>query len=189
MQLLTISNTQFIDPDSPSSQDADSPIFCPTCLKNQHLYNASLAQYHIETDPAHPKYKEMERKYFEYRKNLEKRYPQVCEDCEPRVLERMKRAGRTAKTDYLRRLMDKSRARRSANRGNAITFSASLESISKFMWYMGLLGNCSGISRPWLHLPHITTRQCSTILSQRFVFQTSLPHCRKLPPPFQHQAI
>jgi hypothetical protein len=82
----------------------------------------------------------MERKYFEYRKNLEKRYPQVCEDCEPKVLERMKQAGKTAKTDYLRRLMDKSRARRSANRSNAITFSGSLESIGKCLWYIGLLG-------------------------------------------------
>lgn len=95
----------------------------------------------------------MERKYFEYRNNLEKRYPQVCEDCEPRVLERMKQAGRTAKTDYLRRLMDKSRARRSANRGNAITFSGSLESMGKFLWYMGLLGQL---------LWHITALAAST---------------------------
>jgi hypothetical protein len=44
----------------------------------------------------------LERKYYKFRANLERQYPQVCEDCEPKVLDRMREAGRTARTDYLR---------------------------------------------------------------------------------------
>jgi hypothetical protein len=132
-------------PDSPSSQDStpqklESTLFCSTCLKNQHLYTASLAQYDVEIDPKHPEYKELERKYFQYKKNLENRYPQVCEDCEPKVLERMRQAGKTAKTDYLRRLMDKSRANRSVHRNHQISLSGTFESLGKYLWYVGLLG-------------------------------------------------
>ena len=126
-------------PDSPSSQGSDSMLFCTTCLKNQHLYTASLAQYHIEIDPDRAQHKELERKYFAYRKSLEKRYPQVCEDCEPRVLERMREAGRTAKADHLRRLMDRSRARKSAA-VTPLSFSRFIVSSGKRLWYLGLLG-------------------------------------------------
>ncbi|KAE9377775.1 hypothetical protein N431DRAFT_398819 [Stipitochalara longipes BDJ] len=126
-------------PDSPSSQGSDPTLFCTTCLKNQHLYTASLAQYHIEIDPDPSQYKELERKYFAYRKSLEKRYPQVCEDCEPRVLERMREAGRTAKADHLRRLMDRSRVRKSAS-VTQLSVSGFITSTGKWLWYLGLLG-------------------------------------------------
>lgn len=111
-------------PDSPVSQASSQggvPTFCSTCLKNQHLLTASLAQFHVEIDPSHPKYKESEDKYFAYRRNLEKRYPQCCEDCEAKALERMREADKTAKSDWLRRLMDKSRTRKSAVKGGGFT--------------------------------------------------------------------
>lgn len=117
----------------------DSQLFCATCIKNQHLYTASLAQYHVETDPTHPRYKELEREYFNYRRSLERLYPQVCEDCEPMVLERMRDAGRTAKADHLRRAMDRSRAKR-LNRDRNVTISGALEVIGKGLWYVGLIG-------------------------------------------------
>jgi hypothetical protein len=123
---------------APSSQEPDTSLFCSTCLKNQHLFTTSLAQYDVDIDPNSPHYKENERNYYRYRNGLEKRYPQVCEDCEPKVLEQMREAGRTAKTDYLRRLMEKSRARRSAGQAHAGVLST--ESIGKVLWYLGLLG-------------------------------------------------
>lgn len=126
-------------PDCPSSHASDSSIFCSTCLKNQHLYTASLAQYYIETDTDHPQYRDLERKYFAYRKSLEKRYPQVCEECEPRVLARMREAGRTAKADHLRRLMDRSRARKSVA-VSSLSVSSFFDFTGKCLWYMGLLG-------------------------------------------------
>jgi hypothetical protein len=123
----------------PSSQEPDTSLFCSTCLKNQHLFTASLAQYDVDIDPSSPHYKENERDYYRYRNGLEKRYPQVCEDCEPKVLEQMREAGRTAKTDYLRRLMEKSRARRSA--GHIRPRLLPIETIGKLLWYLGLLGH------------------------------------------------
>ena len=80
----------------------------------------------------------LERKYYKFRANLEKQYPQVCEDCEPRVLDRMREAGRTAKTDYLRRLLKQSRTRRAAARSGGITYSGFLELVGKCLWYFGL---------------------------------------------------
>lgn len=124
-------------PSQASSQDAGS-IFCRTCIHNQHLYTSCLAQYPIETDPSHPEYKVLEQKYYKFRANLEKQYPQVCEDCEPRVLERMRQAGKTAKTDYLRRLLKQSRAKRAASRSGTITWSGLIELVGKCMWYFGL---------------------------------------------------
>ncbi|CAK7271450.1 hypothetical protein SEPCBS57363_004629 [Sporothrix epigloea] len=83
-------------------------VFCKTCLKNQHLFISSLAQY-FPSDPDHPDTAELDRRYFRFRQGLEQRYPQVCAECEPRVLGRIREAGYTAKTDHLRRMVDYSR--------------------------------------------------------------------------------
>jgi hypothetical protein len=52
----------------------------------------------------------------------------------------MRDAEKTAKNDWLRRLMDRSRTRRSAARGNGFTLDGSLDFVGKFLWYIGLLG-------------------------------------------------
>ncbi|KFG79669.1 hypothetical protein MANI_019029 [Metarhizium anisopliae] len=105
---------QYAAPQSPSPSQTDD-IFCQTCLKNQHLFTKSLAQY-FPDDPSDPDYPELERNYYRYRRNLEKRYPQVCSDCAERVEERIRQAGYTAKTDHLRRMMSLSRGRRTRRR-------------------------------------------------------------------------
>ncbi|KAE8453110.1 hypothetical protein EG329_012297 [Mollisiaceae sp. DMI_Dod_QoI] len=125
--------------ESPPSQIFESNPFCKTCVKNQHLYTTSLQQYHIEVDPTHPDYRESERLYYKYKKTLEKTYPQVCENCEPRVLERMRAASKTAKSDHLRRLMEKTRAR-TATATNAYTFFDLVLLLGKWLWYIGLGG-------------------------------------------------
>jgi hypothetical protein len=51
----------------------------------------------------------------------------------------MREAGRTAKIDHLRRLMDKSRATR-ATTVNKITLSGSFDFAGKCLWYVGLAG-------------------------------------------------
>jgi len=50
-----------------------------------------------------------ESQYPRYRARLEEQYPQVCEECAPRVSERIRAAGYAAKTDHLRRMMEKTR--------------------------------------------------------------------------------
>ena len=122
------------------SPGSDANLFCATCLKNQHLRVASLAQFDVEHDPDHPQYRESERRYFAFKKQLEKTYPQVCEDCRPKAIERLKESSKTAKSDHLRRLLDKSRARSSGNKIIAFSLSGLLVFIGSFLWYGGLLG-------------------------------------------------
>ena len=86
---------------------AEDDLFCPTCVKNQLLLTQSLASYLPPTTD--PNYATYEASYPTYRKRLEERYPQVCPDCEPRVNERIRQAGYLAKTDHLRRMVEKSR--------------------------------------------------------------------------------
>ncbi|KAM7192847.1 Ima1 N-terminal domain containing protein [Naviculisporaceae sp. PSN 640] len=91
---------------SPPTSSPQSSAFCATCLKNQHLLRSVLAQY--LPDPEDPDYAERERGYYRFRKHQEKLYPQICADCEPRVRARLEQAAYTAKTDVLRRMIDRS---------------------------------------------------------------------------------
>lgn len=100
-------------PTSPSSSPSGA-VFCETCLKNQHLVTSSLAQY-LPDDPDSPDYAELEKKYYKFRNGLEQRYPQICADCEPRVRQRIERSAYTAKTDALRRMIDRTEKRRATN--------------------------------------------------------------------------
>lgn len=65
--------------------------------------------------PDDPRCGDYERGYPEFRRRLEERYPQVCANCEPRVTERIRQSGYEAKSDHLRRMMDRSRAGRAAS--------------------------------------------------------------------------
>ncbi|KAJ5818375.1 hypothetical protein N7474_003966 [Penicillium riverlandense] len=86
----------------------ESDLFCSKCTRNQHLFTSQLASYFPPVDD--PLYKAAEREYPQFRRNLEERYPQVCDKCEPRVRDRIRRTGYEAKADHLRRMMDRSRA-------------------------------------------------------------------------------
>ena len=94
-------------PVSPSFQVPDESLFCNTCVKNQHVLTQALASY--LPSPTDPQYPDYEKQYPGYRRGLEERYPQVCDNCQPRVQERLRATGYAAKTDHLRRMMDKSR--------------------------------------------------------------------------------
>lgn len=95
-------------PSSPMGSPTSERIFCDTCLKNQHLLSASLAQY--LPDPDEPDYAEREASLAEFRAAQERLYPQICPECEPKVRARLGRAEYTAKTDALRRMVDRSAA-------------------------------------------------------------------------------
>ncbi|OIW27151.1 hypothetical protein CONLIGDRAFT_415399 [Coniochaeta ligniaria NRRL 30616] len=94
-------------PVSPSSKPSGN-IFCETCLLNQRLFTASIAQY-LPEDPDAPDYAARESQYSDFRKRLEKIYPQICAECEPRVRQRIEQSAYTAKTDVLRRMIDQSK--------------------------------------------------------------------------------
>jgi hypothetical protein len=146
----------------PSASTA-SDIFCPRCLKNQSLFTACLAQYESDEseDDEPPPGKassfssttsrtrkrtdavKSQRRYYAFRKNLEKRYPQMCRECEPRVLERVRQAGYTAKTDHLRRMMDRSRATRAAGTSRRSPLNWA-DSAGRALWWGGL-----GVQMGW----------------------------------------
>ncbi|ODA78092.1 hypothetical protein RJ55_06695 [Drechmeria coniospora] len=111
-------------------------IFCPTCLKNQHLFTKSLAQY-LPDDPSDPEFARLERNYYRYRRGLEKRYPQVCDACAVEVDRRIRRAGYTAKTDHLRRMMELSRGPRRPARTRARTTLDWVSNLAAAVWTAG----------------------------------------------------
>lgn len=90
-----------------SVEFSGNQLFCSTCLRNQHLYTSSLATFYPEDDETLNT--EDDPNYEKYRRELELRYPQVCETCEPRVKQQMRQAGYEAKADNLRRIMDRTR--------------------------------------------------------------------------------
>ncbi|KAL4930650.1 uncharacterized protein BDV17DRAFT_258253 [Aspergillus undulatus] len=91
-----------------------SDLFCAQCVRNQHLFTNALASYFPPSDD--PNYSAYEREYPKFRRNLEERYPQVCDKCEPRVKARIRQAGYEAKSDHLRRMMDRSKAGKAARK-------------------------------------------------------------------------
>ncbi|KAI5864333.1 Ima1 N-terminal domain-containing protein [Durotheca rogersii] len=94
------------------SPDRADSVFCDTCLRNQHMLTNSLAQFEWPDDQNSNEYVARERRYWALRRDLEKRYPQMCADCEPKVEKRLHEASYTAQTDHLRRMMDRTRTQR-----------------------------------------------------------------------------
>lgn len=99
----------------PHHQSVENTVnFCATCLKNQHLLTETLSNYLPSAED--PNYDRYEASYPEYRRKLEERYPPVCTRCEPAVRRQIQQAGYAAKSDHLRRMVERSRRRRIASR-------------------------------------------------------------------------
>lgn len=94
-----------------------------------------MAQY-LPDDPDSPDYRQLERNYYRYRKTLEARYPQVCEDCAKRVDGKMQQATYTAKTDHLRRMMTQSRGRKAPARTSALDV---ISNTGRWLWWAGFV--------------------------------------------------
>ncbi|KAM0330955.1 hypothetical protein ACHAQA_003912 [Verticillium albo-atrum] len=132
-------STQYAIPrsQSPELATASQSIFCSTCLKNQHLFTASLAQY-LPDDLDDLDNIQLDKKYYNFRQGLEQRYPQTCAECEPKVQAQVHQAGYTARTDHLRRMMDRSRQRRAApKRWTALD---TVDKLGRWLWLAGLAG-------------------------------------------------
>ncbi|KAI9828561.1 MAG: hypothetical protein M1819_006553 [Sarea resinae] len=123
---------------SPILAVPDESLFCATCVKNQHLLTQSLASY--LPSPDHPEYATYEASYPAYRKSLEERYPQVCIDCEPRVRERIRATGYAAKTDHLRRMIDRTRAAEGRRTSRDWDWRALVVLLGAVGWWSSLAG-------------------------------------------------
>src|SRR5947208_3599249 len=85
-----------------------------------------------------PNFSAYESSYPQYRRNLEERYPQVCENCEPRVRERIRATGYAAKTDHLRRMMERTKAR--GRRKRTPGWRDVVLIFGKMGWWVSLMG-------------------------------------------------
>lgn len=112
-----------------------SQVFCDRCLQNQHLFISSLAQYFPE-DSADPEFAEREKNYYKFYKGLMMRYPQCCADCEPGVREQLAKAAYTAKTDHLRRMLDRTANIRVVTTSSPVYYC---QSVGKWLWAASLM--------------------------------------------------
>ncbi|KAF2085945.1 hypothetical protein K490DRAFT_67232 [Saccharata proteae CBS 121410] len=131
---------RFAKPLEPTSLDltpAKSDLFCGTCLKNQHLYTQNLATY--LPAPNDPLYAKRERDLPAYKKELERRYEQVCRNCAPRVQERIRKAGYAAKTDHLRRMMERMRSGATNRPRGPLTVKSIVVWFAGLAWWTSVL--------------------------------------------------
>lgn len=99
-----------IETSSQSADLSDASPFCSTCARNQQKYMSALAEWMpSDDDPACSIY---DQELPKFKRHLEEQYPQVCAKCEPRVQARISEAEYAAKSDHLRRMLDRSREAR-----------------------------------------------------------------------------
>ncbi|KAJ5723093.1 hypothetical protein N7488_001128 [Penicillium malachiteum] len=116
----------------------ETSLFCSQCLRNQHLYTVSIAAYFPEDeDIVNTEYDE---NYESYRREVEARYPQVCENCEPRVKQKIRQAGYDAKADHLRRMMERSRACKTMQRTRQRSWQSLVVYLGAIGFWMSIIG-------------------------------------------------
>ncbi|KAL8697572.1 MAG: hypothetical protein Q9201_007059 [Fulgogasparrea decipioides] len=123
-------------PVSPETSPLERSLFCQRCIQNQHIVNQALAEYLPAQDD--PRYPEFERAFPAYQKKMEDRFPQVCEDCAPAVMSRIRDTGYAAKADNLRRVND--RSRNASTQHRSWSWKNSVVLLGATGWSMGLVG-------------------------------------------------
>jgi hypothetical protein len=126
-----------IPPPTWSTASAADSVFCQTCIKNQHLYRSSLAQY-LPEDPDHPDYDRLSQNIQRFEQQLEERYPQVCENCVDKVQDRMKRAVYSAKVDAHGRQLERTRRNGGPGRRAKRTLLERIQYGGKVAWTSGI---------------------------------------------------
>ncbi|RYP02273.1 hypothetical protein DL765_010756 [Monosporascus sp. GIB2] len=105
--------------------------------RNQYLVTSVLAQYEWPDETSGPEAVAAERKFWALRKDVEKRYPQVCADCEPKVEKRLRDASYTAQTDHLRRMMDRTRSQRQEVKRRGVLDV--VDAVGNRIWHLGFI--------------------------------------------------
>lgn len=134
---LNHSFAKAIPPPGWSTASTKDLVFCQTCIKNQHLFRSSLAQY-LPEDPNHPDYAILSRNLENFQKQLEERYPQVCENCVDRVHDRMKRAVYGAKVDAYGRQLERTRLNRAPGNRRKQTWLECIQDWGRIIWAWGI---------------------------------------------------
>lgn len=122
---------------SPLDVLSNGSIFCQKCQRNQELLERTLKEYEFPDDPSDPEYAIRTKGYRNWKRDLEARYPQVCAECEPKVEEQLRKASYTAKTDHMRRMIDRTKERRhQARRRTLLDY---LDLAGKWSWHSAFL--------------------------------------------------
>ncbi|KAL2857775.1 Ima1 N-terminal domain-containing protein [Aspergillus pseudoustus] len=172
-------------PSSPGFGSADfgltgTGLFCDQCTRNQHLFTRNLASYLPSSDD--PNYSAYERDYPKFRKNLEERYPQVCDKCAPRVKERIRQTGYEAKSDHLRRIMDRSKAGKAARKARQWNWRSLLVFMGAICYWTSIAGQLAWNLTSALTI-HGALEEAGDIASSSFVasYFQKLPLTYRLP--------
>ncbi|KAI0395005.1 hypothetical protein F5Y17DRAFT_425619 [Xylariaceae sp. FL0594] len=118
-----------------NTEDESGSVFCDKCLRNQYMFSSSLAQFEWPDDVTSREYASRERSYFALRRDLERRYPQVCDACIPKVNARIEKASYTAQTDHLRRMLERTQSRRAEVKRRGMLDV--VDGLGKLSWYTG----------------------------------------------------
>ncbi|KAL8688760.1 MAG: hypothetical protein Q9218_005406 [Villophora microphyllina] len=134
-------SARYVQPQTRSLLPEASPpqrsLFCQRCLQNQHMVNQALAEY--LPSPEHPQYYEFEKALPGYRKKMEERFPPVCVDCAPAIERQIRATGYAAKSDHLRRVMER---KRGAGLGRTRwTWKKIIVALGAVGWSVGLVGH------------------------------------------------
>lgn len=97
-------------PPAASAATITPSAFCATCLKNQNIVATALRDFEPPHTAGQPTTSAaLNAAHGAHRAALESRYPPVCTACAPRVRERLRRSVYTARTDHLRRMVERTR--------------------------------------------------------------------------------
>ncbi|KAK7512015.1 Ima1 N-terminal domain-containing protein [Phyllosticta citriasiana] len=124
---------------SPTLNPVEGSLFCATCIQNQYIVNQTLASY--LPPPEDPSFSKFEKSLPEYKKNLEKRYPQVCRDCAPRVRDRIKQTAHAAKADHVNRLLERAKTIGIAKKSMTWTWQSILVFWAGLLWWSSIVGH------------------------------------------------
>lgn len=101
------------------------------------LLNKTIAEYLPDEDDS--EYDKYASSLKAYRTELEDRYPQVCQQCLPRVQEQIRAAGYAAKADNLRRIIDRSREHSRTVHTSRQTWTLRLIALAKCVYICSIL--------------------------------------------------
>ncbi|KAK8166116.1 Ima1 N-terminal domain-containing protein [Phyllosticta citribraziliensis] len=124
---------------TPTLHPVEGSLFCATCIQNQYIVNQTLASY--LPPPEDPSFSKFEKSLPEYKKNLEKRYPQVCHDCAPRVRDRIKQTAHAAKADHVNRLLERAKTIGIGKKSMTWTWQSILIFWTGILWWSSIVSH------------------------------------------------
>ncbi|RMZ66155.1 Integral inner nuclear membrane ima1 [Pyrenophora seminiperda CCB06] len=117
-------------------------IFCGTCQRNQTIYTRLVGNFIPDEDDPH--YEKYVASMDDYKAELELRYPQVCQTCQPRVQQQIRNANHVARADNLARIMEASKKKRTIVHTGRQAWTLRIISLAKWTYVLS-----TGVEMLW----------------------------------------